>query len=201
MLKLRHIKYFKALEIVNPNLLPKITDHLKGHDLPPLWDLWVYLPCITTQHLCQHILHPRARRESWRNKRNDLHLFNMLSTVLETDKNLKLPLHLRYLITFQKTWDEKKFYPSSEGNTDAYSFSQYFKSGYYCIRSTNCPHGEKDFWSPEYQSLTWVGPQRRDTMLYHLILKFISGNDFPHRRSHGVSLIIHEKQPKVLVIW
>lgn len=126
MLKLRHIKYFKALEIVNPNLLPKITDHLKGHDLPPLWDLWVYLPCITTQHLCQHILHPRARRESWRNKRNDLHLFNMLSTVLETDKNLKLPLHLRYLITFQKTWDEKKFYPSSEGNTDVGFFPHRF---------------------------------------------------------------------------
>lgn len=42
----------------------------------------------------------------------------MLSTVLETDKNLKLPLHLRYLITFQKTLDEKKFYLSSEGDTD-----------------------------------------------------------------------------------
>ena len=98
--------------------MPKITDHLKGHDLPPLWDLQVYLPCITTQHLCQHILHHGARRESWRNKRSDVHLFNMLSTVLETDKNLKLPLHLRYLITFQKTLDEKKFYLSSEGDTD-----------------------------------------------------------------------------------
>lgn len=50
----------------------------------------------------------------------------MLSTVLETDKNLKLPLHLRYLITFQKTLDEKKFYPSSEGNTDVGFFSPSF---------------------------------------------------------------------------
>lgn len=43
--------------IVNPifylfiYFLPKITDHLKGHDLPHLWDLLVCLPCITTKHV------------------------------------------------------------------------------------------------------------------------------------------------------
>ena len=109
--------------------MPKITDHLKRHDLPHLWDLQVYLPCITTKHLCQHILHQRAKRESQRNKRNDLHLLNISSTVLETDKSLKLPPHLRSLITFQKTLEEKKFYLSREGNTDVGFFFPSFLVG------------------------------------------------------------------------
>lgn len=45
------------------------------------------------------------------------------------------------------------------------------------------------------------GPSEEGHHVYHLILKFISGNDFPHRKIIGESLIIHEKQPKVLVIW
>lgn len=64
-----------------------------------------------------------------------LHLLNILSTVWETDSILKLPQHLRHLITYRKTLEEKNFYLSREGNTDFLSFHSFFCC---CWRGNRC---------------------------------------------------------------